>query len=92
MVERELEPYQREGGPRILIEGRDASPASAMHLDPRHDPARARHQRRESRRAVGARGSARRRLADGARQPPAAHLGGARRRCRAEDLIFLYHP
>ena len=52
MVERELDPYRREGGPRIMIKGPDVLLAAAMHLDPRHDPARARHQRGEIRRAV----------------------------------------
>ena len=52
MVERELEPYRREGGPKIMIKGTDVLLAAAMHLDPRHDAARARHQRGEIRGAV----------------------------------------
>ena len=91
MVERELEPYQREGGPTDPDQGTGCAASPAMHLDPRHDPARARHQRGEIRRAVCPRRSAQCLLEDGARKPAAADLGGAWRRRGLEAQQRLRH-
>mgnify|MGYP003693720819 CR=1 FL=1 len=91
MVERELEPYQREGGPRILIKGPDVllppqcTSILAMTL----------HELATNAVKYGAlsapAGQLSVSLEDGARQPPAARLGGARRRRRAQAHQRLRH-
>ena len=77
MVERELDPYRREGGPKIMIKGRDVllppqcTSILAMTL----------HELATNAVKYGALSQntrpARHQLEDRARQPPDAHLGGA---------------